>query len=100
MQKLEESRRNYNAIVPVAVPPNNTGLEGDAVSVYQRLLDMQKTGATPWQVLNVSRQAGTEDIKRAYRKLSFMVHPDRCKENEANQVFQFLQQSYMQMLSS
>jgi curved DNA-binding protein CbpA len=33
-------------------------------------------GADPWAVLGVRRDAGAEDVKRAYRRLVTMHHPD------------------------
>ncbi|WP_275994187.1 J domain-containing protein [Argonema antarcticum] len=39
-----------------------------------------------WQVLGVDRNAHTDEVKRAYRRLSMQYHPDinRCGSAKAN----------------
>ena len=34
-------------------------------------------GPPPWEVLGISADASSEDVKKAYRKLAAMWHPDR-----------------------
>ncbi len=49
----------------------------------------------PYQVLGVERNASQEDIKRAYRKLSKELHPDRHKgDKDAEQRFKEVNQAY------
>ena len=43
---------------------------------------------THYTTLNVDENASDDDIKKAYRKLSFQYHPDRNKSNESVEIFQ------------
>lgn len=56
----------------------------------------------PYSVLGVSRQASEEEIKKAYRKLSRMYHPDANINNpnkaQAEEKFKEVQQAYKQVM--
>lgn len=59
--------------------------------------DIQKSFGTKdlYQVLNISRESTHEQIKKAYRKASLKIHPDRVEEaqkEEATKKFQILAQ--------
>lgn len=47
-----------------------------------------------FDVLGVSRKASTMEIKKAYRKLANLYHPDRNDSNEAKDTFQNIQKAY------
>lgn len=48
-----------------------------------------------YQVLNVQRDAGDAEIKRAYRKLAMKYHPDRNpNDKEAEEKFKTIQKAY------
>jgi len=49
---------------------------------------------THYEVLNVSREASTDEIKRAYRSLSLKWHPDRNPSPEAMSKFQEISAAY------
>ncbi|KAJ6778005.1 J DOMAIN-CONTAINING PROTEIN SPF31-LIKE, partial [Salix koriyanagi] len=41
----------------------------------------------PFEYLNLPFEATPEDIKKQYRKLSLLVHPDKCKHPQAKEAF-------------
>lgn len=44
----------------------------------------------PFEKLNLRFDATPEDVKKQYRKLSLMVHPDKCKHPQASTAFDIL----------
>ena len=56
----------------------------------------------PYKVLGVSRDAGDEEIKKAYRTLSRKYHPDANINNphkeQAEEMFKIVQQAYEQIM--
>jgi molecular chaperone DnaJ len=47
-----------------------------------------------YEVLGVSRDASGEEIKRAFRKLAFQYHPDRNREDGAEEKFKEVNEAY------
>jgi curved DNA-binding protein len=47
-----------------------------------------------YKVIGVSRDAGADEIKRAYRKLARKYHPDVSKERNAEEKFKEVQEAY------
>lgn len=42
----------------------------------------------PYEKLNLKFTATLEEIRRQYRKISLMVHPDKCKHKDASTAFE------------
>jgi len=51
-----------------------------------------------YEILEISKNASEEDIKKAFRKLALKYHPDRNKSNEAEEKFKEINEAY-QILS-
>ena len=47
-----------------------------------------------YSVLGITRQADDAAIKRAYKKLALKLHPDRCKEELAEEAFKRLEEAH------
>lgn len=80
-------------------------LEGQVAHGAGRLREwaavMQSEIADPYSVLNLSRTASADDLKRAYRKLSMAWHPDRhaaagdARRQEAERRFKLINAAYV-----
>ena len=51
----------------------------------------------PFEQLGLRFDAAVEDVKKAYRKSSLMVHPDKCKHPKAQDAFEILGQAQQQL---
>ncbi|KAL2932763.1 J domain-containing protein spf31 [Bienertia sinuspersici] len=54
----------------------------------------------PFEHLNLPFGSSVEDVKKQYRKLSLMVHPDKCKHPQAKEAFGALAKAQQQLLDS
>lgn len=54
----------------------------------------------PYIILGVSYSATAEEIKRAYRKKAFELHPDRNSDNHAEELFRELNEAYALLTDS
>ncbi|KXZ44045.1 hypothetical protein GPECTOR_75g769 [Gonium pectorale] len=52
----------------------------------------------PFEKLNLRFDATPEDVKRQYRKVSLMVHPDKCKHPQASTAFDILGEAQKELL--
>ena len=50
--------------------------------------------SNPYEVLGVSQEAGDDEIKKAYRKMSLQYHPDRNSNEDAKEKFQEISSAY------
>lgn len=47
----------------------------------------------PFEQLHLKFDATVDDVKKAYRKASLLVHPDKCKHPKAQDAFEILGQA-------
>ncbi|EOY33280.1 Chaperone DnaJ-domain superfamily protein [Theobroma cacao] len=52
----------------------------------------------PFEFLNLAFDSSPEDVKKQYRKLSLMVHPDKCKHPQAKEAFGALAKAQQHLL--
>lgn len=52
----------------------------------------------PFEVLQLSPEATDDEIKKQYRTLSLLLHPDKCMNEKASDAFHILESSYKTVL--
>ena len=62
----------------------------------QRLLNT--TFVNPYDILEVGAEASEEEIKKKFRMLSILVHPDKCRDEKAPDAFHLLEQAYKTLM--
>jgi hypothetical protein len=55
---------------------------------------MQQRGPNYYSKLGITRSSSPLDVKRAYKKLSLILHPDKNKDPDASDQFDALKQAY------
>ncbi|PFH34822.1 DnaJ domain-containing protein [Besnoitia besnoiti] len=56
-----------------------------------------QTFSSPFQVLLLGAEATEDDVRKQYRKLSLLIHPDKCKHPMAQEAFQVVNKAYEQL---
>lgn len=54
----------------------------------------------PYDILDVGPEAGEAEIKKKFRMISILVHPDKCKHERAADAFHALEQAYKTLMDS
>uniref|UniRef100_A0A7S4SBZ5 J domain-containing protein n=1 Tax=Alexandrium monilatum TaxID=311494 RepID=A0A7S4SBZ5_9DINO len=71
---------------------------GSPEEIIERLTatryDPKQGYGSAYQMLQVSPEASDSEITKQYRKLSVLIHPDKCKLEKASEAFQVLVKAY------
>lgn len=104
-QQPEEASDGAEAAQPESLPANADELlkeffsevrEVDRDNEVNRILGAFKLN--PFEQLGVHFDATADDIKRQYRKVSLLVHPDKCTHPRAIDAFRILGQAHKELL--
>jgi DnaJ family protein C protein 8 len=52
----------------------------------------------PYDILDLPQEANDQEIKKRFRMLSVLVHPDKCSHPKAADAFHSLEQAYKTLL--
>lgn len=78
--------------------PRNRDLYSSAQKMYQSYQDVakfkKKNMSDPYSLLDVSKDATTDEIKKSYRSLVLKFHPDRSLIPESGEVLQAIMDAY------
>jgi len=61
--------------------PDVSEREQEETQEIQRLSQLDQHAPDHYEVLGINRDVGEEAVKRAYRKLAFKLHPDKCTDD-------------------
>jgi DnaJ family protein C protein 8 len=59
---------------------------------------MGQTFVNPYDIMEVGAEASEEELKKRFRMLSILVHPDKCKHEKAFDAFHLIEQAYKTLL--
>lgn len=65
---------------------------------YQMDRLLSSTFVNPYDILEIGSEASETEIKKKYRLLSILVHPDKCKHEKAFDAFHLLEQAHKTLL--
>lgn len=54
----------------------------------------------PYDILELGQEANDAEIKKKYRVLSILIHPDKCKHEKAADAFHVLEQAYKTLMDA
>jgi DnaJ family protein C protein 8 len=52
----------------------------------------------PYDILELGQEANDTEIKKRFRMLSILIHPDKCKHERAPDAFHVLEQAYKTLI--
>lgn len=65
---------------------------------YQLDRLLNKEFVNPYDILELGQEANDAEIKKRFRMLSILVHPDKCKHERAPDAFHVLEQAYKTLI--
>ncbi|SBT46939.1 DnaJ protein, putative [Plasmodium ovale wallikeri] len=66
--------------------------KGDAEKEITRIL--ANKNSSPFEIFDLHEEINMDIIKSKYRRLSILIHPDKCKIEKANEAFHILNKAY------
>lgn len=66
----------------------------------EKLIGRIIKATTPYEVLGIKKESNNRDIKRAYHKLSRIIHPDKCKHENATECFQRVSAAHILLMNN
>ena len=92
-QPTEEEKKELERIIEENAEPQN---KNSAEFHVFRILNTKFLN--PFEVLLLDQDSTDEQIKRKYRALILLIHPDKCKIPNASDAFHILEQSYKSLI--
>jgi len=81
----EEKEKLAELEIKTLLEEMKAGQPMTAESHIKRLLNTNFI--SPYEVLNLSNEVTEEEVKRQFRQLTILLHPDKCSDPNATQAF-------------
>ncbi|CAJ1393619.1 unnamed protein product [Effrenium voratum] len=98
MDSLFSSFMNEVSSIKTAKMKKMESNQGTPEEIIERILarpyDPKQGQGSAYQILQVAPDAETNEITKQYRRLSVLVHPDKCKLERAAEAFQVIVKAY------
>jgi DnaJ family protein C protein 8 len=52
----------------------------------------------PYDILELGQEASEVEIKKKFRMISILIHPDKCKHAKASDAFHIVEQAYKTLM--
>ena len=60
----------------------------------------KNSSKNPYSILEIPYDATDDQIKRQYRKLALLIHPDKCRIPQSSDAFHILEEAYSTLLDN
>ena len=54
----------------------------------------------PYDILELTQEANDAEIKKKFKQLSILIHPDKCSHERASDAFHVLEQAYKTLMDT
>lgn len=81
-------------LLPLLVFPMVKAWGNEELEIFDLVEEVNQVNKNFYEYMEITNDASTSDVKRAYRKMSLILHPDRNSADDADEKFRWLASIY------